>query len=289
MKIIAQCKHCKRRYDATGHDAGVRFRCQCNEIVEVPQPETGRNADVVRCSSCGGARSNKATECEFCSSSFTMHDYDLNTACHQCFTRVSDKAKYCHSCGTGIATEDKIGNITDKVCPVCEQGHHLHTRQFRSDHPAVLECDKCVGLWLTNDYFEQVIKEASTIGEGALKPDDVQPNKLEVRSGQGSFAYRKCPDCSQFMARQNFSRRSGVIVDSCKQHGTWFDAQELASILTWVEAGGMIKSSKADLAEERARLKKARRQLLSDQETSIYDSRVNNRGSVGLTLLDLLL
>ena len=288
MKIIAQCQHCKRRYNATGHNPGVRFRCQCNEIVEVPKPESGRNADVVRCSSCGGARSNKATECEFCSSAFTMHDYDLNTVYHNCFTRVSDKAKYCHSCGTGIATEDNIGNITDKACPACGPDHFLHTRQFRPDHPAVLECNHCVGIWLTNDYFEKVIKDSLTAGENAIKPDDVKPHKLEVCSDQTSFHYRKCPDCNQFMARENFARRSGMIVDSCRQHGRWFDAEELARILTWVEAGGMIKSSKANLVEEQAKLREAKRQLAREKETSAYDIRINSRGSIGVTLLDLL-
>ncbi len=288
MKIIAQCQQCKRRYDATGHNPGVRFRCQCNEIVEVPQPESGRNADVVRCSSCGGARSNKATECGFCSSAFTMHDYDLNTVCHSCFTRVSDKAKYCHSCGTGIATEDNIGNITDKACPACKPGNFLHTRHFRPNHPAVLECNHCVGLWLTNDYFERVIKDALTAGENAITPDDVQPNKLEICLQTNPVQYRKCPDCNQFMARQNFARRSGVVVDSCKQHGRWFDAEELARILTWVEAGGMIKSSKANMAEEEAKLNKAKRQFIREKERSSYERMISNRGSAGLTLLDLL-
>jgi Zn-finger nucleic acid-binding protein len=217
-----------------------------------------------------------------------MHDYDLNTACHNCFTRVSDKAKFCHSCGTGIATEDSIGNITDKACPACKPGTFLHTRQLRPDHPAVLECNHCVGLWLTNDYFEQVIKESLTAGENAIKPDDVQPHALETCAKRNPVQYRKCPDCSQFMARQNFARRSGVIVDSCNQHGRWFDAEELARILTWVEAGGMIKSSKANLAEEQAKLKEAKRQQARVKDLSTYDSRVSNRGSIGITLLDLL-
>lgn len=288
MKIIAQCEHCKRRYNATGHNAGVRFRCQCNEVVEVPQPESGRYSDVVRCSSCGGARANKATECEFCRSSFTMHDYDLNTVCHSCFTRVSDKAKYCHSCGTGVGAEDNIGNITDKACPACKSDQFLHTRQLRSDHPAVLECDHCVGLWLTNEYFEVIIKDALEAGESAIKPDDVQPHKIETYSHQKTVQYRKCPDCNEFMSRQNFSRRSGVVVDFCKQHGRWFDAEELSRILTWVNAGGIAKNSKAELAEAKSKLKEAKRQRISEQEWSAYDSRINSSGSIGITLLDLL-
>jgi Zn-finger nucleic acid-binding protein len=41
------------------------------------------------------------------------------------------------------------------------------------------------------------------------------------------------------MARMNFGKRSGVIVDACRMHGTWFDAGELESVLEFVAAGGM--------------------------------------------------
>ncbi|MEO1174791.1 MAG: zf-TFIIB domain-containing protein, partial [Myxococcota bacterium] len=50
--------------------------------------------------------------------------------------------------------------------------------------------------------------------------------------------YRKCPECSSIMNRENYGRRSGVIIDICPEHGIWFDNQELDSILEWIRDGG---------------------------------------------------
>ena len=41
------------------------------------------------------------------------------------------------------------------------------------------------------------------------------------------------------MNRINFARCSGVIVDVCKGHGTWFDAQELSAIVQFIRGGGL--------------------------------------------------
>jgi len=40
------------------------------------------------------------------------------------------------------------------------------------------------------------------------------------------------------MNRQNFMKRSGVIVDVCLHHGTWFDDDEARRAGEWVAAGG---------------------------------------------------
>jgi Zn-finger nucleic acid-binding protein len=60
------------------------------------------------------------------------------------------------------------------------------------------------------------------------------------------------------MNRMNFARCSGVIVDVCKKHGTWFDRDELSRIIAFVREGGMNASrakEKLAIAEERERLR----------------------------------
>jgi Zn-finger nucleic acid-binding protein len=64
--------------------------------------------------------------------------------------------------------------------------------------------------------------------EGAAAPEIDRP---------ASF-YRPCPSCKQLMVRRNYAHASGVIIDLCREHGVWFDADELARILAWVRAGG---------------------------------------------------
>jgi len=59
----------------------------------------------------------------------------------------------------------------------------------------------------------------------------------------------------------NFARCSGVIVDVCRSHGTWFDAHELHRIVHFIRDGGMDRArakEKADIVMERHRLQSAR-------------------------------
>lgn len=41
------------------------------------------------------------------------------------------------------------------------------------------------------------------------------------------------------MTRMNFGRRSGIIVDTCREHGTWFDGGEREAVMEFVRAGGI--------------------------------------------------
>ena len=45
------------------------------------------------------------------------------------------------------------------------------------------------------------------------------------------------------MARRNYAHRSGVIVDTCHEHGMWFDSGELHALLQWIRRGGLEKAA----------------------------------------------
>ena len=63
------------------------------------------------------------------------------------------------------------------------------------------------------------------------------------------------------MNRINFARCSGVIVDVCKGHGTWFDASELRAIVEFVRGGGLELSRE----REKSEIKYEREQLRAEQ------------------------
>ena len=76
--------------------------------------------------------------------------------------------------------------------------------------------------------------------------------------------YVPCPDCKQLMNRSNFARSSGVIIDLCKEHGVWFDSDELPKIIEFIDKGGLARSrekEKISLEEERGRLRDEQRQF----------------------------
>jgi Zn-finger nucleic acid-binding protein len=41
------------------------------------------------------------------------------------------------------------------------------------------------------------------------------------------------------MNRMNFGIRSGIVLDVCRAHGTWFDGGELGAVLDFVREGGI--------------------------------------------------
>lgn len=104
-----------------------------------------------------------------------------------------------------------------------------------------------------------------------------------AQSMSETVRYVPCPQCGQLMNRINFARCSGIVVDVCKGHGTWFDRDELREIVEFIRGGGL------DLArqKEKRELEFEREQLRLEQMTAVrrevtqdmsYDDDVRARG-----------
>lgn len=203
---------------------------------------------MVRCAACGAPREDGAARCGFCHSDFTLHERDLNTVCPNCLARVGDRAKYCHHCAAPLVHEAVACQATELVCPACQGETHLHSRRLGKLDAAVLECDRCAGLWLGREVFADLARRAAQIGDTAdpllaqLERASRQPPR---RRRRGSF-YRPCPTCQSLMPRRQYSHGSGVIIDLCKEHGVWFDADELPRVLRWIRAGGSVEDENLD-------------------------------------------
>jgi Zn-finger nucleic acid-binding protein len=113
----------------------------------------------------------------------------------------------------------------------------------------VHECGVCHGTWIPENRLEELV---GRIGRGTVT---LASSHLEsaVHTEVGRIEYRRCPLCKAHMARRNFQRISGVVVDRCHEHGTWLDADELPRIAAFVSEGGLVKAAAAR-DEERARL-----------------------------------
>ena len=71
------------------------------------------------------------------------------------------------------------------------------------------------------------------------------------------------------MNRINFARCSGVIVDICKGHGTWFDRDELSGIVQFISGGGLEvarQKEKTEIEFQRGQLRAE--QLAAAQRTN---------------------
>lgn len=238
-RLLVRCESCRQQYDATERAIGSRFRCLCGKAVEVRAPQ-GHEASVVRCSSCGAPCEEGADHCGFCHADFTVHERDLNTVCPACLARISSQARFCHHCGTAMATRLMVGAVSKLACPCCDEPVQLVSRALTSDGVTALECPRCVGLWLGLESFHLLLS-AEPRAEAKASPNHV-PRQSGARQG-----YRRCAECTELMTRRNFGGRSGVVVDVCGRHGVWFDAEELAQLLAWARAGG-LEAARDDLA-----------------------------------------
>ena len=89
--------------------------------------------------------------------------------------------------------------------------------------------------------------ERHTLDTGIERP------RTSARLAAAPVRYVACPVCRALMNRRNFGGVSGVIVDVCAKHGTWFDRGELPRVLAFVESGGLTHLPERQ-AHERERL-----------------------------------
>lgn len=251
LRQLVACPACGRQWDAEGRSVGERFHCSCGEALGVPR-ERSRDAAVVRCGQCGAARRAGAKACEFCHADFTVHERDLHTICPGCCARISDRARFCHHCGIAIQPQASRGEVSVRCCPACDAAPALRHRTLGERGLALEECHACAGLWLPLSTFDRLLEEARQVagdGEAARSPGPRGAPGQPLASPR----YRSCPSCRALMHRQNFGRRSGVIVDRCRDCGVWFDAHELDAVLAWVRAGGERVLARQAEAEARPR------------------------------------
>jgi Zn-finger nucleic acid-binding protein len=72
------------------------------------------------------------------------------------------------------------------------------------------------------------------------------------------ISYRPCPRCRKMMNRVNFAKYSGVVLDVCRAHGTFFDRDELHRVVMFIQAGGLDRArarDREDLLEAERRLR----------------------------------
>lgn len=176
-------------------------------------------------------------------------------ACPTCFGLMFIGAKHCSHCGAKTVRPEIPEEKTSGTCPRCRTKLNL----LQIDQITIRECQNCSGLWAAAETFEQICAEresqAAVLGFISQKP---QPAKnIPVR-------YVPCPDCRQLMNRHNFARSSAVIVDICKQHGVWFDAEELPRIIEFIHRGGLDRArqkEKLQIEEQRKNLREEERKL----------------------------
>ena len=137
-------------------------------------------------------------------------------------------------------------------CPSCRNALKLVLDEGAPVHA----CDACKGVWVElvdEKTFLQIKPQVFTVDELHRFRKVYQPLGKD-----DPVRLRACPECHELMYRRNWGDHSGVIVDRCQQHGTWYDQGEVEKVREYIEHGG-IEFEKLRLAEKG----------LSDLETKV--------------------
>jgi Zn-finger nucleic acid-binding protein len=175
-----------------------------------------------------------------------------NVRCQRCFSLQAPGTFACTRCSHALELEPLL-DATDAPCPRCHNPLEVTSGEECRTH----ECPRCGGLFVARDALAEILSSAEIGGAvhayGAAMPVAGRtPSHDEVR-------YLACALCHSSMNRVNFGKVSGVIVDVCKVHGTWFDAGELTRIVAFA-AGGGLERTRAREKLERADVRDAKRQ-----------------------------
>lgn len=154
-------------------------------------------------------------------------------------------AHHCSGCGVelGLIVESALQG---SQCSDC----HSPLEMIAERAGSLLNCRKCGGQFVEHALLRDLLESHEQTAQAFPDAPYQRPAKTNIER----VHYRPCAVCQQRMNRKNFGGASGVIVDVCARHGTWFDAGELPQVLAFVKSGGLVR----ERAREQERQRQAR-------------------------------
>ena len=168
--------------------------------------------------------------------------------CPCCAAPIPSRGVVCNYCGHRIdvdlqgsfrSTEEY--DLNTFKCPDCEISLDPlileSTNGTKREQLKVRRCSGCNGLFIERDILDKILETK------VRQPSEIDYHLLanlenSNRSLVKGWKYRPCPACGTLMNRKLHGKRSGVIVDCCRDHGLWLDAGELRQLMEWSRAGG---------------------------------------------------
>jgi len=176
--------------------------------------------------------------------------------------------KHCPECSAELALAATGEVAADRRCPRCATA--LHARRV-----ADIVIDECAGcLGVLNDHVaikRAVIDRAQARADALLGALPHREVSAVPTAGQNQKMYLPCPICHVVMNRRLFATGTGVIIDVCRSHGTFFDAGELPLIIEFVMNGGLETAQRKDIE----RMRETARRELAQARDAARDARLH--------------
>ncbi len=180
------------------------------------------------CPYCGNRCSPMLRVCPHCDVRFD------NVRCARCYTLQPPGSFACARCGQALDLEPLL-DATDAPCPRCVAPLEAAGGAGAWEDARLHECPRCGGMFVPREALADILHRAELSGPFPEVPRERTMALDEVK-------YVRCPLCHTSMNRINFGKLSGVIVDVCRAHGTWFDASELTRVVAFAAGGGLAKT-----------------------------------------------
>lgn len=212
---------------------------------------------------CGAAASSESTRCEHCGARLAT------VSCPKCFGMMFLGARFCSHCGAP-AERAEIAAQTNEMCPRCRVS--MESVLVGKTH--LEECPQCEGIWVDAQSLQAICadteQQSAVLGMPSSAPEPEEGAALE------KVHYVPCPVCKDLMNRVNFAHCSNVIVNVCREHGTWFDKDALRRVVEFIRAGGIEKARQREIEElEEKRREDGTRQIAgawsAGSSTPIWD------------------
>ena len=143
-------------------------------------------------------------------------------------------------------------NITHKVVQVLAQPGSADAVEMRCPHckkrlvtvtaagVALAGCGTCGGIWIDTEGSRRVVETRDRVFADLAKAAWQHAHGARVRA-----ASPVCPECPAVLDRV---RAHGVDLDVCPEHGTWFDAYELITVVEKLRHADFEKKAGGPLA-----------------------------------------
>ncbi|HSQ62324.1 MAG TPA: zf-TFIIB domain-containing protein [Polyangiaceae bacterium] len=168
-----------------------------------------------QCPTCGGplpAGSGDETVCSFCGARVSR-----KPPAPKVVERVVERVVIVER-GEGPTGRSSL------VCPRCSEALF----EGKAQDTELFGCGKCGGVWLDNLGSQRLV---NALDQGVLAMGD---RAAAVGTAQtNTSASAACPVCREALARKTFS---GVEIDVCTAHGTWFDRGEMRRVANEVQS-----------------------------------------------------
>lgn len=179
----------------------------------------------MKCTACGAALPANSLICSFCGmrNAIDLRNLSASTA------SAPEAPRSCPECGTAMESVN-LGQ---------------RKRFF------IERCARCHGLFFDINELQALLDDAvAPVYEIDLPL--LSTLQKESPGPRREFTYVSCPACGKMMNRVNFGRRSGVVVDQCRNHGVWLEGGELHRLMEWKKAGGQVLDRRSGEGDARA-------------------------------------